>query len=46
MYVETKVRGKKLQAMVDMGADTIYMAKELTIEIILPYKRRRAISKK
>ena len=33
MYVETEVGGKKLQATVDTGADTVYMAKELADEI-------------
>jgi len=36
MYVETKVEVKKLQAMVDIGVDTVYMAKELTDEISVP----------
>jgi len=39
MYVETKVRGKKLQATVETGADTVYMAKELADKIHLPYKK-------
>jgi len=45
MYVETEVGGKKLQATVDTGADTVYMAKELTDEIHLPYKKERGYVK-
>jgi len=45
MYVETEVGGKKLQATVDTGADTVYMAKELADEIHLPYKRKGAMLK-
>jgi len=33
MYVETIINGKPLQAMLDMGADTVYMAKELAKEV-------------
>jgi len=33
MYVETRINGKPLQAMLDTGADTVYMAKELAKEV-------------
>ena len=39
MFVETEVGDKKLQAMVDTGADNVYMAKELTDKISLPCKQ-------
>jgi len=45
MYVETKVGGKKLQATVDAGADEVYMVKELTAEISLPYKKEKGYVK-
>jgi len=45
MYVETEVGGKKLQATVDTGADTIYMAKELADEIPLLSKKKRCYVK-
>jgi len=45
MYVETEVGGKKLQATVDTGADTVYMAKELADEIHLSYKKERGYVK-
>jgi len=46
MYVQIEVGGKKLQAMVDTGADTVYMAKELIDEIRPSYKRRELMSRK
>ena len=45
MYVETIVGGKKLQAMVDMGVDTVYIARELANKIHLPYKKERGYVK-
>ena len=45
MYVETEVRGEKLQATVDTGADKVYMAKELADEISLPYKKEKGYVK-
>jgi len=45
MYVEIKVGGKKLQATVDMGADKVYMEKELVDEISLPYKKEKGYVK-
>jgi len=41
MYIETEVEGKKLEATVDTGADTVYMAKELADEIRIPYKKEK-----
>ena len=43
MYVETVVKGKKLRATGDIGAGKVYMAKELTDEISLPYKKRKGL---
>ena len=45
MYVETEVEGKKLEAMVDTGANTVYIAKELANEIRLPYKKQKGYVK-
>jgi len=45
MYVDTGSGGKKLQATVDMGVDKVYMAKELTDEISLPYKKEKGYVK-
>jgi len=45
MYVEIEVGGKKLQAMMDTGADKVYMAKELADEISLPYKKKKGYVK-
>jgi len=39
MYVETIINGKPLQAMLDMGANTVYMNKELADEISIPYTK-------
>ena len=39
MYVETLIKGKPLNAMLDTGADTVYMAKELADEVGLLYKK-------
>ena len=41
MYVEIEVRSKKLKAMVDMEANTIYIVKALVDETPLPYKKDR-----
>ena len=41
MCVDTEVGDQKLQATVDMGADKVYMAKELADEISQPYKREK-----
>ena len=43
--MDTEVGGKKLQATVDTGADTVYMAKELADEIHLPYQKERGYVK-
>jgi len=43
MYVETKVRSKKRQAIVDTEADTLYIGKELADETNLRYKMTGAI---
>jgi len=45
MYVDTVVSNKKLQATVDMGADKVYMAKELTDEIGLTCKKENGYVK-
>ena len=45
MYVEIEVGGKKLQATVDTGADKVYMTKELTDEISLPYEKEKGYVK-
>jgi len=45
MFVDIEVEGKKLQATVDTGADTVYMAKELADQIHLPYKKERGYVK-
>lgn len=37
MYVETEIKGKSIKALVDTGADTMYMAKELADEMGLVY---------
>jgi len=39
IYVETEVRRKKLQATIDTGAHTVYMAKVLADKSCLPYKK-------
>ena len=44
-YVETEVRGKKLQAIVDTRVDNMYMTKELADEISLPYKKEKGYIK-
>jgi len=41
MYVETQGGGKKILATVDIGAKNVYMGKELTNEISLPYKKEK-----
>jgi len=43
MNVETIINGKSLQAMLDMRADIIYMAKELANEINLSTPTRKAL---
>ena len=45
IYVETKVEGKKLQAIVNIGADTVCMKKELADEISLSYKKEKGYAK-
>jgi len=45
MYVETKVGGKNFQATADIGANNMYMTKELADEISLPYKREKGYVK-
>ena len=45
MYVKTEVEGKKLEATVDTGADTVYMAKELADEMRLLYKKEKGYIK-
>ena len=45
MYVETIINGKPLQAMLDTGADTVYMAKELTEEVGLSYTKEKGFVK-
>jgi len=37
--METKVGGKKLQATMDIGVDTVYIAKDLADEIHISYKK-------
>ena len=39
MLVKAKVCKKNLEAMIDMGAEAIYMAKELIDEIGMPYRK-------
>ena len=42
-HMETIINGKPLQAMLDMVADRVYMAKELTDEVAsFPTPRRKA----
>ena len=41
IYIETEVEGKKLEAMVDTGANTVSMEKELAAAICLPYKKEK-----
>ena len=41
MYVETIINGKSLQAMLDMGPDAVYMAKELADEVGLSYTKEK-----
>ena len=41
MYLEIEVGGKKHQATMDTRVDNMYMAKELTDEISLPYKKKK-----
>ena len=41
MYVEAIINGKPLQAMLDTGADTVYMAKELADEVGLSYTKEK-----
>lgn len=41
MFVETEIGGKTFKALVDTGADTVYMAKELADEIGLPYTKEK-----
>jgi len=41
MYVETIINRKPLQAMLDTGADTVYMAKELPDEVGLSYTKEK-----
>jgi len=45
MYAETEVGGKKLQVIVDTGANTVYMARELADEIHLQYKKEKGYVK-
>jgi len=45
MYVETMINGKPLQAMLDTGADTVYMAKELAEEVGLSYTKEKGFVK-
>ena len=45
MYVEVEVGSKKLQALMDTGADTVYITKELADEISLSYKKKKGYVK-
>jgi len=45
MYMETIINGKPLQAMLDTGADMIYMAKELANEVSLCYNKEKGCMK-
>jgi len=45
MSVELIINGKLLQAMPDIGADTVYMAKELTDDVGLSYTKERGYVK-
>eukprot|EP00257_Ricinus_communis_P019332 XP_015578290.1 uncharacterized protein LOC107261709 [Ricinus communis] len=45
MYVETNIGGRSIQAMVDTGADMVYMAKEVADSIKLPYKKEKGFIK-
>ena len=45
MYVETNIEGTNIQAIVDTGADTVYMAKEVAESIGLPYEKERGYIK-
>jgi len=41
MYVETFINGKPLQALLDIGADRVYIAKELADEVGLSYTKEK-----
>jgi len=43
MYMETITKGKPLKAMLDIGADMVYMAKELAEKIDLLYTEESAL---
>jgi len=43
--VKTKVGANKLEAMVDMGVDNVYILKELVDEINPPYKKEKGYVK-
>jgi len=45
MYVKTKVWGKKIQAMVDTGEDTVYKVEQRANEIRISYKKERGYVK-
>jgi len=45
MYMETIINGKLVQAMLDTGAKTVYMAKELANEVGLPYTKEKGYMK-
>ena len=45
MFVETDVGGKKLQVMVDTGADNVHMVKELADKISTPYEKENAMGR-
>ena len=45
MYVETVINGKPLQVMLDIGADTVYMAKELADEVGRSYTKEKGFVK-
>ena len=45
MYVETIINGMPLQAMSDVGADMVYMVKELADEVGLSYTKDKSFVK-
>jgi len=45
MYTETIINGKPLQAMLNTGADMVYMAKELADQVDLSYTKSKGYVK-
>jgi len=45
IYVETIINGKLVQAMLDTGADTVYIDKQLTDEVSFSYTKEKVFVK-